>query len=127
MRDAADRALVAGLVVVSLSTYAAMRATSRTSNGDPFDSRLFWLTWLLFPLVGFFVAAYHPRRHGPRTWAVSLIGPWMALVFLEGAVLLDASEGASFWVVGEVFLLFEMLWILGITALGHLTTRVGGG
>jgi hypothetical protein len=122
-RDRADRLLFIGLVVVSLATLPLLVATSRTAESDPFDSPLYWGAWIVFPAIAFFVAAYHPRRRGPLTWALGLVGPWMLLLVVMGTIGHDSDDGASFWVVGEVFLVIQVLWIACISKLGHLLAR----
>jgi hypothetical protein len=66
----ADVAMAATLVAIQLLYVVAMRATSKTDDGDPFDSTLYTWTWLTFPAIA---AAASFLRPAPR---VRCCGQW---------------------------------------------------
>lgn len=87
-------------------------------NGDPLDSSLFWWASLVLPLVGFTAALYRPWGKRPLVWAAALVAPHYIGVALLGA-LPDPDRGASFWVVGEIFIAAVGVLILSACFLGQ--------
>lgn len=92
---------------MSILAFAAMRATSTTSDSDPFDSPLYLLSWIVVPLLAAAATLLRSKGHRPIAWVACLAVPWMALVF-GYAVTLDAPEGdANLWFLGEILILLQ--------------------
>lgn len=81
-----------------------MRATSRTDDGDPFDSSLFWWLWLILIVTGYLVSRWRPGPP-PLFWTTALIGPLVVAVALLATGWHDPDDGASFWILGEMYVL----------------------
>ncbi len=122
-RDRNDRAVAFALTVVSLAALFSAIASSTTAEADPADSPVYWATWLVFPVIAFFVATYRPLRRGPLTWALALTGPWMLAALITGTLGHNPDDGASLWIASELLLAIEAVWIVGISSLGHLLAR----
>ena len=93
------------LATVQVILFWAMRATSRTSGGDPFDSRLLWWAWLILPALACLATAVRPWGPRPRWWTGALVAPFGLEVALFGTIFHNPDEGASFWIVGKIFVL----------------------
>ena len=104
----ADVLVGAVLVVAVTVTGVVMCATSRTADGDPFDSTLYWWSWLLFP--GAAVLASLLRAGGWRVvgWTLAATAPMGAIVAYLGTIGHDPGDGASMWVAGELFVIAQM-------------------
>jgi hypothetical protein len=98
-----DVLLVVTLIGCQIALMLAMRDTSRTDDGDPFDSRLYWWSWLLLPPAAMLASFVRPYGTRPLLWTAALIVPLAIEVALLGTVWHDPDEGASLWLVGEVF------------------------
>src|SRR5687767_13668161 len=85
-----------------------MATTSRTDDGDPFDSPLYWWSWLVMPVIAAGVAIARPSIEPPRL-VIALVVPMMVATAWMGTVGHDDSDGVSFWPVAEVFLLIQAL------------------
>jgi len=99
-------AIVVVLVGIQIALLLLMRASS-TSNGDPFDSPLYRWSWVLIPACAFGVSFIRPHSGLPLLWVASLMAPLMIGVALLGTVWHDSDNGASLWIVGEMFLLLQ--------------------
>lgn len=114
--DVVDNAVTSSFVVLSVVSWFLMDAVS--SNGDAFDADLYWSTWLILPLLVAIAAAVWPDGHGPPTWSAALFVPWMAIIAWEG-INHDPTEGASFWIVGEIFTLVQLGWAFLVGFIGY--------
>lgn len=92
-----------------------MRTTSSTSEGDSFDSSLYWWSWLILPAVAGAASFARPR---PLLWTAALIVPIIVAVALLGTVFHDPDDGASFWVLGELFVLVQGAITFGAASVG---------
>lgn len=93
------------LVAVQIVTFGLMRATSSAVSGDPFDSQWFWNSWLIYPVLAGLAAVARPAGNRPLWWTAALIVPFVVEVAVLGTVLHDPAEGASLWLLGEIFVL----------------------
>lgn len=123
-----DLALASALAVLQVSLLFMMRATSRTPGDDPFDSPLFWWSWLILPACAFLASFARPDGARPLLWTGSLIVPFVIEVALLGTLWHDPDEGASFWLVGEVFVLAlgGVTLIAGVAGASMRTRRRSG-
>lgn len=109
---------VLGVLALSAGTLATWGLlVGTTQNGDPFDSPLYWWSWILLPFLGAIVAAFVPERRS-LIWVAAIFVPLLAMVAFDG---LAASEpyGPSLWTVGEIFTLIEAVWSVAFVALGR--------
>jgi hypothetical protein len=102
-------------VVAGAGFYFACRATSRTADGDFFDSPLWAWAWIIFPIVA--VALVRLMDGGPVLVAVGLVVPQAVGVIVEGVVLFDHSADVSFWPVGLMVVVVLFAWTAGDAAL----------
>ncbi len=72
----------------------------------------------MLPLVGFTAVLYRPWGKRPLVWAAAIIAPHYIGVALLGAFP-DPDRGASFWVVGEIFIAVLGVLILAACFLGQ--------
>lgn len=101
------------------------RLTTPPGKGDDFaDSPLFLWGFLLLPAVAFFGARarFEPR---PLAWAALIPLPAALWTLLGGTVFFDDDQGASFWIVGEMFLLVLSVFVGAGAALGTWAARLG--
>jgi hypothetical protein len=98
-----DLLLGVTLIGYQLALLLAMRDTTRTDDGDPFDSTLYWWSWLLLPAAALLASFLRPHGRRPLLWTAALIVPLAVEVALLGTVWYDPDQGVSFWVVGEMF------------------------
>lgn len=113
---------IAGLAL-SLGLIPIMSVTSRVGD-EPADSELYWLTWILFPLLVAAVSFTWPRQGLARTLTFALLGPWLVLIPIAGTVWHDPADGANFWPVAEILTLIQVGWTLGLGCLGGVGRRV---
>lgn len=99
---ATDRLVLAGLIAASIGLLLAMMVTSPSTSSDPFESSLFRWSWLIVPAAAGVASFVRPR---PVLWTAALIVPIVVAVALLGTVLHDPDEGASLWLIGEMFVL----------------------
>jgi hypothetical protein len=105
VRLSSELALAAVLVAFQVALLLLMRETSRTADNDPLDSSFFWYSWLILPGCAFLASYARPDGARPFLWTAALIGPFVIELALLGTVWHDPDEGASFWLVGEMFVL----------------------
>lgn len=77
--------------------------TTRSSEGDFFDASIFKWGSVVIPMIAF-LGAFAGIERSPIAWGIAFVLPAVIWTFLAGTVLFDPDQGASFWVVGEVFL-----------------------
>jgi hypothetical protein len=107
----APETVIAGVLVgVSLVTFLLLRVTTKSNEGDFFDSPGYWATWLLFPLIGLVATLFRPSARTAFLAGLALVGPLMAILFVSGTFGHDPNDGASFWIVGEILLVIEGLF-----------------
>lgn len=115
-----DEPVIAGLLVASqVALLQLMRVTSTTHDGDPFDSPLYWWSWLLFAATAF-LASYARPAWRPWRWTAVLIVPLIVEVALLGTVWHDPDDGASFWLAGEMLVFVQGLLTLAAAGVGAL-------
>jgi len=102
------RLAAGGLAISQIALFALMSATSETSDGDPFDSPLYWWTWLLWPACALVAAAVFPDTPA-SLWTAALCLPLAIGVALLGTIWHDPDDGASLWIAGEVFVGIQAL------------------
>ncbi|HEX7167592.1 MAG TPA: hypothetical protein VF230_11485 [Acidimicrobiales bacterium] len=117
-----DAALGVSLVGAGSLTVKQMVGTSRV-NADPFDSSMFWWAWLLYPaLVGAATWA-RPAGHRPLLWTAAVVAPFATYVAFAGTAGHDPDEGASLWLVGEIFIAMQAVFTLFVAMLVHASKR----
>jgi hypothetical protein len=121
-----DLLLGVTLIGYQIALMLAMRDTSRTDDGDPFDSTLYWWSWLLLPAAALLASFVRPYGRRPLMWTAALIVPLAIEVALFGTVWHDPDDGASFWIVGEMFVAVQGAVTLGAASAGSaLRLRTG--
>jgi hypothetical protein len=113
-----DLLLGVTLVGYQVALLLAMRDTSTTDDGDPFDSTVYRWSWLLLPAAALLASFIRPDGRRPVLWTAALIVPLAIEVALLGAVWYDPDQGASLWLVGEVFVAVQGAVILGAAKAG---------
>lgn len=110
-----DWIVAVSLLVVSVIAAAVMRVTSDGLQDEISESPVFPWTWILGPLLCGIASAVRPFAGRPLWWAVSLLGPWLAVVAVEGLVLFDPWRGASFWGLYAVAIVVQgvVCWTVG--------------
>lgn len=99
--------VAAALVCFSLVWFLAMHWTSTASDGDSFDSQLWFASWIVFPALGYVVSSNWPSGNLPWLWTGCLSVPMMITVALLGTVFHDPGDGPSFWFLAVYFLLIQ--------------------
>lgn len=91
-----SRTWVVGAIVTSVGVayLALLKATTTSAEGDFFDSSFFWWGWLV-------------------------VAPQAEAVMVEGALLHDPDDGASFWPVGLMFVALLGFLASGAAQLGR--------
>jgi hypothetical protein len=116
-RTAVELVIALVLVVGQVALFQWMRATSTTRDSDPFDSPVYWWSWLLIAGVALF-ASYTRPTWGRWRWSGVFVVPALLIlplaleVALLGTVWFNPDHGASFWLLGEVF-----VWVQGVVTL----------
>ena len=101
-------AAVAGAVIsVGTAYLVLLKATTRSQEGDFFDSPWFWWGWLVLPAIAAGAAWIEAEGSAYWGWLVAL--PQAVAVVVEGVFLHDPGRGASFWPVGLLFVVFFAL------------------
>ena len=116
--NATDVVLGVVLGLFGAGTWAVLSATSDPPERDPFDSPLYWTTWIVLPVVAFGTALLRPQWPRPLCWAAALVVPSALALAVQGTVLHDADHGASLWMVGEIFIAMQGCFVLGAAFLG---------
>jgi hypothetical protein len=94
------------------------------TDGDPFDSLLFYPACLLTIVASFVVAFLRPGALRAVIWVGALASPFAVGVWLIGSVLYDGSGGASFWAVGLILFWFPVVLASAVAAgLGAALSR----
>jgi hypothetical protein len=114
-----SRSWVVGAVVTSVGVayLAILKATTTSAEGDFFDSSFFWWGWVFLPSVAAGAAAAVPEGAGWWGWLV--VAPQAVAVVVEGALLHDPDDGASFWPVGLMFVALLGFLASGAAQLGR--------
>ena len=102
-----DLLIAVGLAAAQVVFFAVMRATSRTDDHDPFDSVLYWWSWLALPPIVCLLSFARPGSGRSLLWTAALFLPFMIEVALLGTVWFDPDDGASLWIAGEIFIVFQ--------------------
>jgi hypothetical protein len=100
----------AGILLVLLgctgvATVPVLISTS-DATGDPFDSSLYWWTWLVLPAVAA-AAAFADPSTKPIAWIGALYVPVVLGVAYIGTIGHDPDDGASLWMAGEMFVVVQ--------------------
>lgn len=114
-----DTGLGVLLVISQVLTLILMVRSSSTDDGDPFDSSLYWWTWLLYPALAAAATRLRPGEHRPIVWTAALMVPLAIEVALLGTVWHDPDDGASLWIAGEIFVAVQAV----VTLLAATTTQ----
>lgn len=117
----ADAARAIFLAGVGSVTWRVLDATA--PGDDFFDSDLYWWTWIALPLVGAVAGALRSGPWRPLVWAASLMGPSMLANLYIGTIGHDPDDGASLWMVGEIFLIVTGTMVAGARKLGEVMRR----
>jgi hypothetical protein len=109
---------VALSVVAFQSAYFWASVATSQIGDDPFDSPLYWWSWLITPVLGMTLGLIFPLVRC-RVWMWVIVVPTMLGVALVGTVFHDPDEGASLWVVGEVFVVVQALIVSAAVGIGR--------
>lgn len=110
------RLTVAAFLAVGVGWAILLQETTTSPESDPFESPWYLWSWLLLPALGGLAAlVVGPAR--PFLWAAAMVGPFAVLVALEGTVWWDSADGASFWLIGEIFVGLHLLLIAVVTSI----------
>jgi hypothetical protein len=99
-----------------------LQATSDSADSDPFDSPIYWLTWLLVPACAL-SAGYALPHTPPGVWVAALMLPMAVGVALLGTIWHDPDDGPSLWVAGEVFVGVQAALAWGAASAGSSLRR----
>jgi hypothetical protein len=112
------------LVCCSVAIVGLLVLTTRSKEGDFFDSPGYWATWLLFPGIALVASLFRPTARTALVSAASLVGPPMVVLAFLGTVGHDPNDGASLWIVGEILLAIEGLFAFVGGLVGVLIGKV---
>jgi hypothetical protein len=107
------RSIATRVALLAGGTLWVLALELTTDNGDPFDSPLYWWGWLVLPVCAFIGARLGVERT-LLAWGITLALPLACWTLVGGTLLSSQDEGASFWIVGE---LFVFVWA-GLIAMG---------
>lgn len=96
-----DLAFAAVLIIFQVALFLLMWA----ATGDPFDSPVYWYSWLLLPAFAFMASYARPRGARPLLWTSALIVPFMVEGALLNTVWRDPGPDDGLWIIGEMLLL----------------------
>lgn len=108
---------------VGIVHFVLLKATTRSQEGDFFDSPWFWWGWLVLPAIA--AGAAWIDAEGAPYWGWLLVLPQAVAVVVEGALLHDPAQGASFWPVGLLFVALLGLLAFGAARLSRTARRRG--
>lgn len=123
IRTAVELVFALMLVAGQVALFQHMRDTSPNRDADPFHSPRYWWSWLLIAAVAF-LAAYTKPTWGRWRWSgifivsALLSVPLAVEVALVGTVWFNPDHGASFWLLGEVFVVAQGALTLAAAAAG---------
>jgi hypothetical protein len=103
----ADVILALLIVTIQIGTFLELLRTTPSADLDPFDSKLYPLTWILYPALA---AAASLIRSGPwrtEAWTIALVLPFMIEIMLVGTARPSADVGANLWLLGEILILIQ--------------------
>ena len=101
---------------VGIVYFVLLKSTTRSQEGDFFDSQWFWSGWLVLPAIA--AGAAWIDAEGAPYWGWLLVLPQAVAVVVENALLHDPGQGASFWPLGLLFVVFLGLLASGAARLG---------
>lgn len=104
-RNPRPRRLTARVAVAVVSVGAAylalLKSTTPSQEGDFFDGPWFWWGWLVLPAIA--AGAAWIDAKGSAYWGWLVVAPQAVATVVEGTLLHDPNQGASFWPVGLIF------------------------
>jgi len=106
---------------VGIAYFALLKSTTRSQEGDFFDSPWFWWGWLVLPVIA--AGAAWIEAEGAAYWGWLVVVPQAVAVVVEGALLHDPGHGASFWPVGLLFVAFLGFLASAAARLGRTARR----
>lgn len=112
-----DVAVVLVLLGVGVGLWA-LNSTSDPQEQDLLDSPYLWWTWLFGAVVAFVAGYLRPGGRRPLWWSLALVSPAGLALAVQGTVLHDPDQGVSFWMLGELFIIFQGILLLAAATTG---------